>query len=196
MKASFKIINPKIIEQKLNQIKTLKKNLSKMTEDFYIECFNFFVEKANAYLEYEDIGDMVKWRIQRSWAYKKTEYGFRIYNEDSKAVFVEVGVGEVGENNPHPTSNQYGNNYEYNVPSMHKRASELHPNPNTWRFYVISEDDIDLKEGDYEAYELLDASKIKVITTGSQGSMYAYNAFIELKNNYKKLWEKVKARYI
>ena len=27
MKASFKIINPKIIEQKLNQIKTLKKKL-------------------------------------------------------------------------------------------------------------------------------------------------------------------------
>jgi hypothetical protein len=190
----IKIINPLVIKNKREQILNIKKNWENIKTEFLKECFEYFVERANGYLENEEIGDFVKWHIERGWKFKLMPYGMKIFNDYTKATFVEVGVGEVGENRPHPTVDSFGNKYEYNVPSIHKHAGNIHSNPNTWRFYLNDISEVDLKSGDYEEYET-DSGRVKIITTGSQGSLFAYNAFQDLKQEHKKIWERVKARY-
>ena len=185
-------LNQKSIKNALNALKTAEKQLKgEMLDEFYKRCYNYFVSRANYYLEVSGIGNFVIPKIQASWSYKKIAGGIRIINDDEKAVYIEFGVGIVGKENSHPNAEE--TNYKYNIPTASKRAGNFH-DEDTWRFYVYSREEIDLVEGYYEEWETQSGST-KVITRGSPSIMYAFNALEDLKLKYKQIWQEVKVKY-
>ena len=111
-------LNKKSIEQAKKQLLYIKKILPQMTRDFLEEVAIWVIDRANYHLNNSDIGENVKIDIRNGWEYDFTDKGIKITNRTQKAVFVEFGVGIVGQGDPHPNSSTEG--YEYNVDSPYK----------------------------------------------------------------------------
>lgn len=187
-------LNQKSVKNTINALKTAKKQLQgEMLNEFYKECYNYFVSRANYHLLSSDIGELVIAEIQSSWNFERTVNGAKFTNNAEKAVYVEFGVGYVGGNRPHTNAKELGNNYEYNVKPGGKYEGQYH-NEDTWRFYVKNKNEVDLKEGYYEEWYTKD-NRIKIITEGSPAVMYAFNALEDLRLEYKNIWERIKIKY-
>jgi hypothetical protein len=130
-----------------------------------------------------------------SWEYKSSFDGNKIVlrNNTAKAVFVEFGVGIVGQQNPHENATQAG--YEYNLPSEHKYAGNYH-DENTWRFYKNSIENVDLQSDYYETWQTR-SGDLKIITTGSPATMFVFKAVQEFKalNYAQDIWKQVVKKY-
>ena len=191
-------ISVRLNQQSIKDAVFLLKVYKEIYRDFLEDICLWIIKLANDNLELSTIGDDVKIDIRNAWQYEISENRARIWNDSEKAVYVEFGVGNVGGQNPHPKSGDA--QYQYNIPSEHKRASELHPDPNTWR-YIAPLEEVDLQEGYYEKW-LMGSGKYKIITTGSPAVMYAYNAIVTAREDSKnpngeiaKMWEKNVKRY-
>lgn len=195
-------LNERSIDNAIQQIEKIKHELeNKIFDNFIVRCYRYFVERADIYLNGSNIGENVINDIQFGWELKEpvtvgsSGNGFvklaRFVNTADKAVFVEFGVGDVGERNPH--KNAVEAMYEYNVPSLSKYAGQHH-DENTWRFYARDRSDIDLIEGNYETWPTANG-RIKVITTGSPSVMYAFNALQDLRAEIPKIWKEIKIEY-
>lgn len=199
MKINIKL-NRKSIEQARKQLLYVKKILPQMQKDFLEDVAMWLINRANTHLNNSDIGENVKIDIRNGWEYDFTSTGIKITNRTEQAVFVEFGVGVVGQGNAHPQASVEG--YEYNMPSPYKYAGKHH-DEDTWRFTKQSTEDVDLPKGSYETWQM-GSGALKIITRGTKGVWYAYNAIVDAQTELAKsgggeigkMWEDIKARYI
>lgn len=188
-------LNRNSIEQAKKQLLYVKKILPQMQKDFLEGVALWLIEKANFYLNNSDIGENVKIDISNSWDYQVIGNGIKIINTAQKAVFVEFGVGIVGQGNAHPNASVEG--YEYNKPSPYKDRK----GSGTWVFRSQFEN-LDIPQD--QAEFIADVGDYVVITRGTKGVWYAYNAIVDAQmelaksggGEIGKIWEDIKARYI
>jgi hypothetical protein len=193
-------LNTKDIENAKKYLQNLKKQIPKMQQEFLMEVAKWIVKQADRYIDQADFGSIVKSQLHRGWDYEQTANGIKIINRAEKAVYVEFGVGAVGQSQPHPSASTEG--YEYNLPSTYKYAGKHH-DEDTWRFIKQSTEDVDLPKGSYETWPM-GSGALKIITRGTKGVWYAYNAIVDAQmelaksggGEIGKMWEDIKARYI
>ena len=170
--------NKKSIDDAVFKLNVLRKFYSQIQYEFMQFVCEWIINRANFYIDFLDIGSLVRTDIKNSWDYEiSPTFSAQITNTAEKAVFVEFGVGVVGQMQPHPMANREG--YQYNMPSIYKYAGKHH-DENTWRFVKQSESEVDLPQGTYETWEKASGA-LKIITTGTEGAMFAYNAVVDAK---------------
>ena len=123
-------LNKKSIKNAIKQLNAIKKTVPKMQQEFLMEVAHWITERANDYITKSDLGSLVKDQIRGSWSYEPTANGVKIINRAEKAVYVEFGVGIVGQSQSHPKATEEG--YEYNQESPYKTAD------GTWYFWTNS----------------------------------------------------------
>lgn len=192
MKLTFGL-NVKEIQEVKKQLRRIKKNIPLMTKDFLEYVALWLINRANFHLNNSDIGENVKIDIRNAWVYDFTPTGIKITNDADKAVFVEFGVGIVGQQEAHPQSSKEG--YEYNVYSPAKFLGGF------WSF-TTQMDDLDLPTNRVDIQP--SGGEYVILTQGAKGVWYAYNAIVDARVELGKanggeigaLWEKVKREYI
>lgn len=190
-------LNTKSINEARKYLLNLKKQLPKMENEFLEGVALWVIERANFHLNNADLGDLVKLEIRNGWEYEFTTNGIKIINRTQKAVFVEFGVGIVGQSQAHPKASAEG--YEYNMDSYHKDRKGT----GTWVFQSsVNELDLPLKNVEFAYNE--SGSEYALVTRGAKGVWYAYNAIVDAQmelaksggGEIGKMWEDIKARYI
>lgn len=184
-------LNRKSIKDAVKQIDYVKKMIPVMFDEFIEAVALWIIERANQYVYASDIGENVKIDITGGWYYDRTPTGMKIKNTSDKAVFVEFGVGIVGQGQPHPQSSVEG--YQYNI------GSKIIFDDSSWIFNVSSDDEIDI-----QSKFIVNRGNTSVRTRGQPALMYAYNAIVDARNELRKknggeigsLWEKEKKRYL
>ena len=192
-------LNQKSIKDAIKQLKNAKKQLQgEMLNEFYKKCYDYFVSQANFYLISSGLGDLVIAEIQSSWEYiklgnlliegqPKFYNGIQIRNTAEKAVYVEFGVGVVGEGNKHPNAEQ--TDYQYNVPSDSK-----FPIDDAWRFKAY-EDELDIPQKAIISHDYTSDGRMRILTRGTEGVWYAHKALMDLRTQYRRFWEEIKIKY-
>lgn len=185
-------LNTKSIDKAIKTLEKVKKKLNNYQKEFLQECCYWFIRRSNELLQLTDIGENVKQGIQDSWQYVFTsENSIKISNVHDSAVYVEFGVGVVGQDSPH--KNAAETNYKYDIPSDAKDENGV------WRFYKnIADLDIPKSALSYESKKLESGKRERwfVVTAGAVGAMYAYNALIDLKDRgIYEIADKLKAKY-
>jgi hypothetical protein len=193
-------LNTKSINEARKYLLNLKKQIPKMQQEFIEQLALWITDKADFYIDNSDIGSLVKSQIKGSWKYEKFTNGIKVVNKSDKSVYVEFGVGIVGQSDPHPNASAEG--YEYNMESPYKSAD------GSWSFWLNS-DERDLPMSAFTDFGTYDdhrkGGKRMVVTTfGAKGVWYAYNAIVDAKMELSKanggeigkMWEDIKARYI
>jgi hypothetical protein len=171
------------IEKAISEITAFRQRFKDVKTQFLQRCAEWVRDEANSKLNTSGIGDALKEEIKTKWEISITPFGsVRLVNHSKKSVFVEFGVGVVGQQSPHHYAGQAG--YAYNIPSNAKRSD------GSW--------DFEAEKGlEYLDIPLSDA-KIKypegklpvVITKGTKGVMYAYNALMDLRDfKAKQIWK-------
>lgn len=180
-------LNKQSVKTAINALKTAKKQLQgEMLNEFYKECYNYFVSRANYHLLSSDIGELVIAEIQSSWIFERTLNGAKFTNNAEKAVYVEFGVGIIGQGNKHPNADNTG--YQYNKPSEKKLAD------GSWVFKSY-EDELDIPQKAITAKDYTADGKLRILTSGTKGCFYAFNALEDLRLEYKNIWERIKIKY-
>lgn len=181
--ATIKInFDTKSIRQAIKDIENIKKKFQKEIPDLFVtKCLEWVRDRAtNFYLPNIRMSSKIIGDISTSWRIEKVSSTIkRLVNDSDKAVFVEFGVGIIGEKTPHPNAINNMPAYEYNVQTNKKDKY------GRWRFRVNDNNDIDLVEGNYEQEENL------ITTSGSPANLYLYNAAMDLISSgvYKTLWQ-------
>ena len=190
-------LNKKDIEIAKKYILRLKKQIPKMQNEFLENVAQWLINRANMYLNHSDIGENVKNDIINGWEYNFTANGIKIINKSQKSVFVEFGVGVVGQSQSHPQASEEG--YEYNVDSYYKDRKGT----GTWVF-KSSLENLDLPRDNVEFAYNESETDYAIVTRGATGVWYAYNAIVDARMELSKfnggeigeIWEKIKSRYI
>lgn len=186
------VINPldkKSIDVALKQLTEQKNLFKKMKKEFFNECCELFIVKANGYISMLDIGETIKSELMNGWSYVATDLGARITNAFEKAAYVEFGSGVVGERDPHPMAAK--NNYQYNTSTPSKNFD------GSWVFESSDSqldtprDKVTVVGGQFN--EL--GGGIQYKTFGTQGAMYAYNALMDVSMQTQRIWHSIKAKY-
>lgn len=186
-------LSKKSVDNAIKRLETVKKNLNNYYQEFLLECYDWFKRHANKLLQLTDIGENVKSGIESGWQYIFTsDNSIKISNVHDSAVYVEFGVGIVGQESPHKNAMQAG--YKYNIPSEAKDENGV------WRFYKnIADLDMPKSALNYESKQLSESRKRErwfIATAGAAGAMYAYNALIDLKDKgVYEIADKLKAKY-
>lgn len=182
-------LNKKSIQ---NAIKSLKQQRQILIDKAIPEYLNRAAERikelANQNLDKADIGENVKEAIKDSWFIEKTSNSHIVlYNISRKSAYVEFGVGIIGQTEKHPNADNTG--YEYNVKTEYKFGQGF------WQFTVEDRSWLDIPE-DAIIYQDFNKAGESIITQGTQGAWYLFNAMQDFKmNEAKPLWEKVKKKY-
>ena len=190
-------LNKQSIRNAIKQINAIKKTVPTMKQEFLMLVAHWVTNKANDYINLSDIGSLVKDEIKGGWEYEPTTNGVKIINRTQKAVFVEFGVGVVGQGNAHPQASVEG--YEYNMDSYHKDRKGT----GTWVFQS-SLYRLDLPLNNVEFAYNKSGTDYAIVTRGAKGVWYAYNAIVDAQMELSKanggaigeLWENVKRKYI
>ena len=195
-------LNRKSIEQSKKQLIYVKKLWARMQKDFFEDVAMWLINRANTHLNNSDIGENVKIDIRNGWEYDFTPTGIKITNRTEKAVFVEFGVGIIGQTQSHPNASAEG--YEYNEDSGSKSVD------GAWTFYTNS-NELDLPQSALLAHNWYNGDRGKgkgqrllIMTKGAKGVWYAYNAIVDAQmeltksggGEIGKMWRDIKARYI
>lgn len=192
-------LDVKSINNAIEQLEKTKKQLQgEIIDELLKGCYEWFVDKANQNLERTEIGGNVKSGIMSSWSYSIDGKTMTITNTHDKAVYVEFGVGIVGEQHKHKQAREAG--YKYNISSPAKDEN------GAWHFWT-NVPDLDIPQsqliGGYHIYRpetRKDGSvyrqRVYAETQGAESTMYAYNALVDLRDKgAKEVWEKIKLKY-
>lgn len=193
-------LNQQSIKDALKTLKKAEKQLKgEMLNEFYKRCYDYFVSRANYYLLSSGIGDLVIAEIQSGWQYvpimnldiignniSTYKCGVKFINTAEKAVYVEFGVGIEGEENKHPNSTE--TNYQYNLPTKSKGAD------GSWQFKAY-EDELDIPQSAIVSSQTKADGRLKILTYGTEGVWYAFNALEDLRLQYKNIWQEIKQKY-
>lgn len=190
-------LNQKSIQEAKNKLLYIKKVLPQIKKDFMESVAKWLIERANYHLKNSDIGENVKNDIIDGWVYNFTPTGVQITNNNEKAVFVEFGVGVVGQSQEHPKASVEG--YEYNVKSPYKDRKGT----GTWVFKSTLQN-LDLPQANVEFAYNNSNTDYAIVTRGAKGVWYAYNAIVDANIELAKanggkigeLWEEAETRYI
>ncbi len=181
-------LNQQSIKEAKKKVLEVKNKIPKMNEYFLSLCCEWIIKKAMWYVENSDIGENVKTDINNHWSYVATANSAKITNDAEQAVFVEFGVGTMGDQIPHDNASSAG--YDYNVNNKYY-----------WAYPVNSEEDVDMHKG-YQT-RIDKNGQLWIITKGSWRVMYAYQAIVdarqELRNpngEFARMWNEAKMRYI
>jgi hypothetical protein len=193
MKIEMDIGNLSSIGRAIGKLKHIKKQLRvEIRIAFLVECCTWLQTRANEYLAQSSVGEAIKSEIMAGWEISQSLSGATLTNNSEHAVYVEFGVGIVGQKTPHPNSDDTG--YMYNVPS---EAKAKYGNTGKWVFPFSDESGVDLPLDKYQVSGKGD--KKFVITYGTNGAWYAYNALTDLATNpqnLKLIWNKVLSQYL
>ena len=188
-------LNTSSISKAIAKLETIKKNtLKTMTKDLLRECCEWIIKEANSQLDTSERGEQVIDDIKSSWHYVVQENGkAQIINSAEKAVYVEFGVGVVGESNPHPSADTAG--YDYN------RDSPAKDYGGSWHFFS-NEAELDIPLDNVE-WGVNPTSgdprrRLSVFTSGAEGDMFLYNAMMNLisSGQVHKIWNNIKEKYL
>ncbi len=181
------------VNRAIGRLQHIKKQLRvEIRIAFLVECCLWLQARANQYLEQSDIGEAIKEEIKASWVISQSLSGATLTNTSEHAVYVEFGVGIEGQRQPHESASSEG--YLYNVPS---EAKARWGNTGKWSFLFSDESGVDLPRDKYSVVGK-DQNKV-VITYGSKGAWYAYNALVDLATypqNLKSIWNKVLVEHL
>lgn len=181
-------INKESLDKIKANIKKLKNQLKdEIIPDFLRECCYKIQEMANDNLTLLDIGVNVKTDIRFGWNEPViTKNKAVLTNSADKAVYVEFGVGKVGEQHKHENADKTG--YQYNKPSPYKGADGY------WAFET-TDADLDLPQKDVYYQRLGDS--LSVMTNGTESTMFVYNAIMDFANKQmaQTIWEETKRKY-
>lgn len=176
------------------KVKKELKDIKKMLTDQIIPTFlersaDWIQNRANQILSQSDIGKSVIQWISNSWHIKVVSKSrIILYNTSWKAVWVEFGVGIVGQSNKHPNADESG--YEYNVDTGKKFGQGY------WEFTIDKESELDIPQGAI-IYEDEVEDGISIVTQGTKGVWYLYNAVQDFKmSEQKRLWKEVVGEFI
>lgn len=184
--ATIKInLDVKSINNAIKQIEEIQRKLKEQVPSLFIDkALTWIKDRANFYLTNLPMDSEVTGDIQSSWTIERVSNNVkRLVNSSKKAVFVEFGVGSVGQQQPHPLANN--ENYEYNKPTRYKSQD------GTWVFDAKHKQyAIDLNQGYFSLFEKDNTGRVTAITKGSPANLYLYNAGMDLLNTgiYQQLW--------
>ena len=172
-----------------NAIKELKSIQTKMRVDipnkFLNRCLDEIIIRANNYLEQIPIDYRVTSNIMGSWHKTVTGNSATLINDADKAVFIEFGVGAVGQDEPHPNASE--TNYKYNVQPGFKLPDD------SWIFKLDNELGSDIM--DKYVLHIWDTftDTTFIQTEGQPAQLYLYNAIMDMsaQNIYQKIWNEV-----
>lgn len=192
-------LSKKSIENAIKQIKAVQKKVQNdLPRVFLQKCVEWIKAESDNNLfripmDYEIIS-----LIQKNWVVSPVvENTITLSNtaqyEAGKniAVFVEFGVGSVGQSKSHEKADEA--NYEYNVPSRYKHSD------GKWNFNAHHQQyAIDLNKGYYYIYQRNNSGQITAVTKGSPANMFLFKAVksFETSGIYQKLWEQACAEVI
>ena len=188
-------LNTNSIALAIKELQSVKKKLIPlMIKELLKECCEYIIERANVGLQNSERGYKVIAEIQTSWSYTVEKDGSaKIINYADKAVYVEFGVGVVGETNPHPSADKA--KYDYNRESPAKDAD------GSWHFFS-NEAELDIPLDDVE-WGVNPTSgdprrRLSVFTSGAKGDMFLYNAMMDLisSGQVHKIWNNIKEKYL
>ncbi len=188
MKISFGF-DVKSINKAIEAIKNVEKQYDEqIVAELLNGCSRWFVDRANELLLSTDIGKEVKANITNSWSIVQSGNTSVITNTDDKAVFVEFGVGTIGDKNEHPNANRTG--YVYDLPTKYKNEQ------GGWHFSANDKTELDLPNTAIINQDDNFDGSIAIYTRGARGAMYAYNALVDLHDyGAKEVWEQIKKKY-
>lgn len=186
-------LDEKSIDDAIKELEKAKQQLqTQMLADFRKALCEWIVERANLYLEVSSIGYAVINDIKSHWEYPANyaDEVLTIRNTSDKAVFVEFGVGRVGQSSPHYLAGQQG--YEYSI------GEKINQETGQWIFSPTQKENIDLKYGYWVRF-----GHGAIGTSGSPATMYAYNAVVDALTELRspdggeigRLWKEVADRY-
>jgi hypothetical protein len=179
----------KSIKEAIKILENQKKSLTeKMISEYMLRSAEWIKLRANEILNSSDIGVEIVQNITSSWhidIISKTR--IILYNMSWKAAYVEFGVGIIGQTDKHPNADNAG--YEYNVDSS-KKFGQGH-----WQFTVDDQSLLDIPQ-DAVIYQDYSENGLSIITQGTKGVWYLFNAVEDFKVREKKrLWEEIKKKY-
>lgn len=196
-------LNLKSIDNARKEVRKYERQVKQAYTEFIEAICLWVIKRANYYIEQSDIGELVKLEISNAWEYTVSYNKAKIINTAKKAVFVEFGVGIVGEGNPHPNAGLEG--YDYDIVTPEKDTSGM------WYFWTNS-NELDIPKSSIEDIRGYDdfrgkgkeqGKRIIVGTRGAVGVMYAYNALIDAFEQFKdpnsellKEWKRLLERYV
>lgn len=184
-------LNTQSIHNAINTLTTARKQLQgKMLDDLLKAVSEQIISLANDRIALTDIGYNVKQSIINGW--EPIQYigktskwlGIKLVNSAEKAVYIEFGVGIIGQQKPHNNSDIAG--YQYNMPSKSKLAD------GSWIFKIDDNADLDISLKSVD-----NRTEHTVRTKGQVGYMYLYNAIVDFKdrNLAQKIWSDIKRKY-
>jgi hypothetical protein len=192
MKTINVFLNQSSITNAIKKLQQTQKEIDTMLDEFLAECCKWFIDRANIYVKTGHRGSNVEQDIITSWTYVVGGGVATIKNNSDKAVYVEFGVGLLGEQNPHP--NAKITDYNYNIQNNSKFKS--YNGEDWWIFKLETEDDLDLYPEDY-LFKYA-RSGLYFVTKGSWGTMFAHRTIVDMVIQPKaiqRLWEKVKQKH-
>lgn len=173
--------NVKSIKNAIEKTKKIRQRLaSKAPAKFIQKSFDWIKNRANENLMNLTIGLGVIADIIESWNVEIKGNVGRCYNTSNRAVFIEFGVGVVGQSSPHPNSSESG--YEYNMKTPNKDSS------GAWIFKLDDENMLDIKAENILSDR--DKHKNTIRTRGQEAQLYLYNALMDFYKSDvpQKLW--------
>lgn len=182
-------LNKKSIQNTIKWLQQQKKVISeKMLPEYIEKAVEWIENEADDLISKSDIGDNVKSYIQSSWLIERiSPTHIKLYNISRHAAYVEFGVGIIGQTSKHPNATKAG--YEYNVDSGYKFGQGM------WRFNIEDKSELDLPE-DAIIYDNYTENGVDIITQGTQGVWYLFNAMENFKlRRAKSLWEEIEKKY-
>ena len=188
-------LDKKSIQNAIKQINAVKKKIQKDLPTLYLnKCVASIIDMANRNLLLTNIGSEVQDKIQNGWQVSqvvKNQITLSNIAEFEKgknlAVFVEFGVGIVGQGQSHKLASQAG--YEYNV------LSDAKDQFGNWIYSL--EGGVGTMNIESNYYEISNDG-LWIKTKGSPSTMFLYKAWKEFETSglYKRLWEQAKAEVI
>lgn len=182
------------IKNAIKQLKKFEKHYvgfsseNSSMQKFLERCYYRIIEIANRYIDalegFEE--PEIKNSLKTGWSMSIIGGMLTVTNDNDKAVFLEFGVGLVGEGSPHPQASE--ENYNYNIPTDYKKAD------GTWQFKTHSaEEPVDLKRRNYEIKPLYRGQRLLISTKGNEAGLYAYNALMDfvMNNEGQRIWEEL-----
>lgn len=192
-------LDKKSIENAIKQIKAVQKKVqTDLPRVFLQKCVEWIKNEANNNLSQIPMDYEIISLIQKSWTISPIvgnsitlSNTAEVERGKNVAVFVEFGVGSVGQSKAHDRADEA--NYEYDVPSRYKHAD------GKWTFNAHHQQyAIDLNKGYYYIYQRQNSGQITAVTKGSPANMFLFKAMktFETSGIYQKLWEEACAEVI
>lgn len=162
-------LSPKSIDKAIKQVEWYRKHFVRLIPKMLSRFADRVAELANEKIEGFDYDAETIAGIKSGWVKEDSEGGLLVTlsNTYEKAVYIEFGVGQVGEQSPHKSAEEAGYDYDRNA----------HGNKG-WAFQSKEGSPVDLQRKDYKVF-YKNNSEFWIRTRGSGSTMFLYNAAMD-----------------